>query len=355
MKRLLYITAFPPNKRSGGQTFSLNAINDLQQKFDIDVIYFKYNDHKIGNIGKARVLKVFEPRKENCLSAPAFFPIFTKRYSKKIEQYIQQIADQYDVLYFDFSQVSIYSLYIRHPYKVIRCHDIMAQRYSRHIRFVLPWVRLSESKILKSAKNVFVPSPKDCNILMSEYGIHSEFTHEYLGKFDIPEETAEFHGFILFGLWSRKENLDGLTWLVKNVIPQLNSEIVSSIKIMGGGLSPEYQHQHLDPLHIEYLGFVDNQYAEIYKVKAMIAPVFKGAGVKVKVLDALNTGTPVIGTDVAFEGIDNIPKMMIRSNTAAEFISNINSMASTDITSKKSLQEQFNKMYDNRHLTDFLG
>ena len=35
MKKLLYITAFPPNQKTGGQAFSLNAINELSQKYII--------------------------------------------------------------------------------------------------------------------------------------------------------------------------------------------------------------------------------------------------------------------------------------------------------------------------------
>lgn len=57
---------------------------------------------------------------------------------------------------------------------------------------------------------------------------------------------------------------------------------------------------------MEYLGFMDNPYVQIAKCQALIAPLFNGAGVKVKVIEALALGTPVIGTDIAFEGIENI-------------------------------------------------
>ena len=61
------------------------------------------------------------------------------------------------------------------------------------------------------------------------------------------------------------------------------------------------------------LGFVDNPYKIMSESLGLIAPLFHGAGIKVKVIESLACGTPVIGTEVAFEGIDFIEnKYLIR-------------------------------------------
>ena len=52
-----------------------------------------------------------------------------------------------------------------------------------------------------------------------------------------------------------------------------------------------------------YEGWLLDPYVRIANAKALIAPLFQGAGVKVKVIEALACGTPVIGTSVALEGI----------------------------------------------------
>lgn len=354
MKKLLYVTAFPPNRRSGGQTFSLNAIKDLQSKYEVSIIYYSYNGHELGDIKSATILKTESPSLFNCIKIPWVFPLFSRRYSRKMCKYIKKIAFQYDVLYFDFSQCALYSLYINHPIKIIRCHDIIYQKYLRSHPILAHWVKRSEKKILSSAKIVLTPSKKDCQLIQNVYNLKSDYTHEYLENFTKENLISyeNYRGYILFGLWSRKENLKGLIWLVKNVIPFLTPEMVSQIVIMGGGLEQEYIEKYLKPYNIKYLGYIENQYEEIKKYRAMIVPLFEGAGIKVKVLDSFLTGTPVIGTDVAFEGIEYIDSMMIRCNTASEFIYAIEK--DNNLIDKYNNHKRFVELYNNRHLTDFI-
>lgn len=57
------------------------------------------------------------------------------------------------------------------------------------------------------------------------------------------------------------------------------------------------------PRNIEIKGFVECLEDEFSKATAMIAPLIFGTGVKLKVIDALSQGLPVISTDYGVEGI----------------------------------------------------
>ena len=355
MKRMLYITAFPPNHRSGGQTFSTNAIIDLSSKYVIDLIYFEYPKQEIINL-PVNSVKIFKPTFKNCICLPQYFPLFTKRFSESILEYIKAISNQYNVIYFDFSQVAIYSKYIKHPMKIIRCHDIIAQKYMRSDKFLLPWVRWTEKQILFHANKIFVPSRKDRDLLKNEYNLEAFFTNEYIEKYVLQNPTENYFGFIMFGRWQRKENLDGLIWFISKVCPLLEANIVKSINIMGSGMSIEFRRNYLDPIGIEYLGYIANSYAEIEKRKAMIVPLFKGAGVKVKVIDSFVTGTPVIGTDIAFEGIPHVQDLVFQANTEKEFADLISNFYKNKNQSKNKQEKQreFVTLYDCQHLSDFI-
>lgn len=352
--KILYITAFPPNHRSGGQTFSLNCISHLAENCTIDLLYFSYLDHECEAKEFVRNVKNFSPSFINSVLFPYAFPLFTKRFSRKVLKYLQKIAPEYDVLYFDFTQVAIYSLFIEHPCKVVRCHDILAQKFSRQNKFFLSWIKNTELKILKSASHVFVPSEKDSQIVRSTYGINAAFTNEYLNEFDFPATIPSKKSFLFFGLWSRNENLLGLIWFIKNVFPHLTSEIKKSLFVMGGGLSKENEEKYLKPAGIKYLGFVKDSYPQIIKSSAMIVPLFEGAGVKVKVLDSFTTGTPVIGTDVAFEGIPEISELTNLVFSRDDFIKKINCFVPVSLEQKKRNAEFFRKIYDKNHLDELL-
>ncbi len=351
---ILYITAFPPNSRSGGQTFSLNCIKHLAEKCTVDLIYFSYPGHKCEARDFVRNVTEFNPSLKNSIFHPLNFPLFTKRFSRKILLHLRKIAPQYDVLYFDFTQAALYSLFITHPCKIVRCHDILAQKFSRQNKVFLSWIKNTERRILKSAKHVFVPSEKDAEIVKRTYGINAKSTNEYLNEFNFPPSIPSKKSFLFFGLWSRNENFSGLVWFIKNVFPNLDSDIKESLLVMGGGLTKENEEKYLKPCGIKYLGFVEDCYPEIVKSSAMIVPLFEGAGVKVKVLDSFTTGTPVIGTEVAFEGIPEIQGLTNLAISKDEFIKRINSFVPATLEQKKRNAELFRKIYDKRHLDELL-
>lgn len=54
---------------------------------------------------------------------------------------------------------------------------------------------------------------------------------------------------------------------------------------------------------VEILGFVDDLDALLAGCRAAVAPVWEGAGIKMKTLTLMGAGLPVAGTGVAFEGI----------------------------------------------------
>jgi len=353
MDSLLYITAFPPNHNSGGQVFSLNVLNELSKKFIISLIYFTYPDHKC-EYNNGNIIGCYSPSLMNCFNKIIYYPLFTKRFNKDLLLKLKNIAPQYDILYFDYAQVAVYSLYITHPYKVIRCHDIMVQKFSRTSTWLLPWIKWSEKQILASATKVFVPSEKDAILVQDTYDISTIFTNEYLANFSIPAVIPDDTTFIFFGLWSRKENLNGLVWFIENVYPLIDSKFQNKFSVMGAGLADEYRLKYLSPKNIDYLGFVENSYDVIVKAAAMIVPLFEGAGIKIKVLDAFTTGTPVIGTSVAFEGIPTIDGLTFEANSAQIFASTINSFRALSVFDKQQKQKKFFSLYDKNHLGDLL-
>ncbi|RZJ79379.1 MAG: glycosyltransferase, partial [Flavobacterium sp.] len=152
-------------------------------------------------------------------------------------------------------------------------------------------------------------------------------------------ENVEFDKvFIFYGAWNRKENSEGLTWFINNVYPYVN-KFDLRFKVIGGGMPVEIINKLKSLKHIEYSGFVDNPYKFLTSSSALLAPLFNGAGVKVKVIEALLTGTPVIGTVVALEGLDLLrgrSDFLYKCTSAKDFINAI------DNFKKKSTEERQN-------------
>lgn len=355
MKKLLFITAFPPNSKSGGEIFTKKTIENLSREFMIDLIYFSFPGHDCEANEYINKAICFSPSNINCIKKPTFYPLFTRRFNKKILHQIKDIASEYDVLFFEYAQTAIYSLYIEHPYKIIRAVDVIYQKVSRQKPYLKFWVKNNERKILKSANKVLTFCNKDDELIKDLYNIDSSWTNEYVSEksFQMPLCIEEKKSFVFFGYWGRPENTKGLLWFIKDVVPLLDSETKKCLFVMGGGLSDENK-KILSDYGITYLGFVENSYEAIVNKTAVIVPLFEGAGIKVKVLDSFITGTPVIGTDVAFEGIPDINGLTYLSNTADEFANVLNNFSPLTLREKNELRKNFIDKFGERKITDFI-
>ena len=187
MKRILYISAFPPCQKTAGEDYSRRLLRDLiDSGHKVSLIYAEYPGHSPELPEQIEVLRKIKPSLQNCLSKLKFHPFFTKRFDFRALDFIQSIADDYDMLYFDFSQVHLYSLYINHPNKVLMCHDVIAQKFSRKGILQLPWIKKTEGAVLRTASQIITFSEKDCDFLKKTYDLKSIHVNFYLknGKFD---------------------------------------------------------------------------------------------------------------------------------------------------------------------------
>ena len=365
MKRILLVTAYPINNKTAGQNYTLQLLNDLSNDNIIDLFYWEYPGHKtilnnknINIIGKYNTNSNLKILYYSIIKL--VFPLFIVRYNLRVQNWIKQNYDKYDIIYFDFSQTFIYSKYVNHPCKVMMCHDIIAQKYERKkFSFFYNWlVRKTEKELLANGNHIFSFSKKDKALLEKLYNIKSEVVSFYISKdiinINFDNITIDDY-FVFYGAWNRKENTDGLEWFLHNVYPKCSN---IKIKIIGGALDSKIKDFISKYINIEYLGFVNNPYIVIAKSQALLAPIFSGAGVKVKVIETMALGTPIIGTNIAFEGIDNIKldnrNILIEANNKNEFINSIKNYTSVNKIYKNNARNKFLSLYDRNKFNEIL-
>jgi glycosyltransferase involved in cell wall biosynthesis len=114
-----------------------------------------------------------------------------------------------------------------------------------------------------------------------------------------------FHGN--FGFLPNSESLD---YLIRHVGPTLAAEFGPAgfeIRIFGSGVSREHLTFAIDHPWLKFYGYVEDVLSELAVGNIYAAPIVMGAGVKNKILDAMISGLPVVGTEEAFSGIDVLP------------------------------------------------
>ena len=103
-------------------------------------------------------------------------------------------------------------------------------------------------------------------------------------------------------------NVDGVLWFAREVYP-LVRQAVPDVRFAIVGARPPHSVTRLaeDDPSIEVTGYVDDPRPYLERSAALIVPVRAGGGMRVKILEALARGVPVVSTTIGYEGIDLTP------------------------------------------------
>lgn len=365
-KQILFITAFPPSLIAAGEKYTKLLIDELSKNHKIDLIYFKdknqlkYDPHN-NNIFPIKIIKTgFLKKICNIVLTPLFFPLFTVKFNWFLLIAIkkQLKLKRYDIIYFDFSQTFLYAKYIKHDCKILMSHDVIYQRYERRYNSkIINFMCLYSEKIALNCNynKLYTFSEKDSNLIKLLYKSKSEPTTFFINNniLNVNLNSIKTNYFVFFAMWQRNDNFEGLRWFIENVLPNIKTEC--AFKIIGMNLPSFFVKEIQKHKNVTYLGFVENPYEIISEAKALISPLFNGAGVKVKVIESLACGTPVIGTSLSFEGITSLTnRECIVANTKEDFVKSIESF-NFSFTDKKKLRNLFIETYYNKPVLDYIN
>ena len=350
MKKILFITPYTPSRIAAAENFTRQVLLDFPADYEVDLAYFSTIEGQTYAAEKPNIHPFFlghVTRKERirmCLSLPFLFPLFSVRFRRPVLNMLRKMHKEkhYDLIYCDHSQTFLYGTYFPGVPKILMAHDIEFQRFGRKYgRLAEALCAATEKKMIgQPHASVLTFSEKDSALVREKFGIESRPVNFYMDENVVCAEPKEEHRdrFVFFANWARPDNSDGLVWFLDNVLPHLKSR--DGISVIGGGADDLLKKKMADS-GVRYSGFLENPYPEIAGASAVIAPLFQGAGVKVKVIESLACGTPVIGTEIAFEGVSrSFRDALYPCATPAEFAETINSFR-FPLVRKKKLKKLF--------------
>lgn len=108
---------------------------------------------------------------------------------------------------------------------------------------------------------------------------------------------------LFFGAMDRPENYLSAIWFIEKVMPLITDLDVSFIVL---GSNPPKKLRLKQSERIIVTGFVKKLEPYFEKSMCLVAPLILGAGVKVKILEALTSGIPILTNSIGIEGIDAV-------------------------------------------------
>jgi len=159
-----------------------------------------------------------------------------------------------------------------------------------------------EKKLFNKLYCVNVLSQKDVELVKNisskaKTNIVAPYYHKY-DDFELLQSKTK--DILFFGYMAREENCEAVMWFVENILPKLTE---GRFVVLGGGVPEKIKQLESEKVHIT--GFQTNeQLGEWFKNSlCMVVPLLHGAGVKIKVLEAMSAGIPVVTNSIGIEGI----------------------------------------------------
>ena len=162
--------------------------------------------------------------------------------------------------------------------------------------------KMQELEALQNCDVVMPHNVKDKNLLVQD-GIPEDKIHvivPYYHDMGYIERKKLNHDILFWGAMYRPENYEAAIWFIENVMPLLEDLDVRFV--VAGNRPPEKLKQYASS-RVVITGFVEDETPLFESSMCFVSPLLTGAGIKVKVIEALSAGIPILTNDIGIEGI----------------------------------------------------
>ena len=373
-KALLILQTLPYPQNSGAASVSFNLTKSLSEKFELDIAiintigidYKLIEKFKIDlNINNITSYKFDKKRNiKNLLMSNLFLlpQSVYRKYSRKIKLEISSASKNYDVMIFDQYAMGLYMPGNKETLKILYTHNaefVMWQRAATEVNSIIKKllikleafkVKYFEKKVYNKASHVITLSSSDFKMILPLLSDKNKLTNCFARGntkelfFPNLNYSDTAMQIITIGSLTWEANVDGLLWFIDKIWPILINDIPSlKFKIVGKLPSKRLEIAGRKYPGIIFTDYLEDTDVEIKKSRVFVAPLKFGSGIKIKVLNSLYRGIPVVTTSIGSEGIpyDQIHSSLFVSDKPIIFAKNIlNLLKNKDLWVQSSIQSR---------------
>lgn len=363
-KKVLWVSHFLPFPAKGGaQIRSFNLIKELSQYHDVSLFCLVYEDVVTNYFDSLEAAisasenefkkyckdLILIPIKRNQSKKIAFIKslLSTKSYSvsrlnvgfvkHKLKEFIG--SKQFDAIHLD--TLSLCSLIDMFPEKnvVLNHHNIeslmmyrRAQEQTNILMKAICYLDAWKISNLEQSSCAAITTHIVCSDLD---GVRFKDLYPSINTITIPngidcssvmeKRNSDGKTLLFIGGLDWYPNADAISFLLSRVWPIINERNANlTLDIIGKNPSSAIKELAGQFNNVKLHGFVDDIAPYYEKAWLYVCPIRDGGGTKLKVLDALAHGVPLVAHPVAMEGIDAISEVhYFQASTAQDFVNSI--------------------------------
>lgn len=212
-------------------------------------------------------------------------------------------------------------------------HDVLTQLYARRLaharglKRVAAWfeyqrVKRWEKKVFQEVGRLVALNGKDKALIeeisgRSDVAVRYPDIEAYIDPAERVHGTVEPGSLLYWGHMGRAENVDAVLYFAAEILPLIRKARPDA-RLIVAGIDPPPEIRRLQGPAIEVTGYVADPAPLFRRAEIGIVPLRLGAGIKIKTLELLASGLPVVATAVGAEGVQPSPHLRI-ANSPADF------------------------------------
>jgi glycosyltransferase, family 1 len=329
-KRVLFISSKKPFPvQDGAAIRTMQMYWMLSRYYDIDLIYScnKKEDSSINSVDNLKIksCKGFYLPKWRSLMQTGF-ALFSQIplqcayfFNKGMYKYIKSHLNNYDYVFCNNIRTALYVVNDSRCIRYIDFVDAISMNYkgasSKH-RFPLSLLYQEESrrllkmeiKLSKLFDKAIIISDIDSNYIKNHSQSPIREIEVVPNSVDIPDEIilqSENFNIVFVGSMFYDPNIVAVTTFAKHVFPLILKKFPNA-KFYIVGNRPSKNVKKLASENIIVTGFVNDPKEYLRISNIVVAPMYSGAGVQNKILEAMSMGCCVVTTTIGSEGLGNI-------------------------------------------------
>jgi glycosyltransferase involved in cell wall biosynthesis len=335
MKILFLTQLFPYPPICGGTILSWNVLRHLGSQHDVTLACFVRKEPTKEQMDAAKSLCkevriVFIRRstianiKSAATSLMSSMPFIIGRdHVPAMQSAVNQLltSRRFDLIYVDHLQMAQYIAHWNRCPKVLNEHNVewkIIERIAENERLSpkglfsqIEWRKLRKWELKNCARfdMVLTVSENDRYTLENANPEISNVTCLPIGvdfnSFPKTELSASATDIVSIGTMSWPPNIDSIHYFVREVYPAIKARI-NGVKLVVAGSNPPRSVRQLSEQDssIEITGFVEDLTTIAARAAAFIVPLRSGSGMRVKIINAMAMGLPIVSTSIGCEGIN---------------------------------------------------
>lgn len=351
MRILVLSTWFPYPPNQGGKIRAFNLINALSERHQVALISFE--DCPIEQQWLEEVGKICErvdiikrgpfnkdPKKKLAGWLSPLPSDVVASYSVDMENTVKRIAKEWqpEVVVALTFVTACYALLVKGALRVVDVDNLMTRLMDESLRqaknlkeklrrsLALWKFRRYEKWLYRQFDLCLSVTAKDQQKMTGMFGIplsrSGVVPNGALIENNSPSSIIpQNRGLIFNGALTYQANFDAMQYFLAEIFPLVRNEIPDVLlKITGSTMGVPLNLLPKDE-GVEYTGFLEDIKPSIVGSRACVVPLRVGGGTRIKILEAMSLGTPVVSTTKGAEGLEVVHgEHLLIADTADQFV-----------------------------------